>query len=87
MITPQQLEKIVDHIDKNGLNESVLSSLRTVYPGCHFTWCMDDDINFSKPWAKRETFNVYLVDSRDHCSTLTDDAGVASGVVLAELVQ
>ena len=86
MISAQQLAIIVDYVDVNGLNESVLSNLRGAFPGCHFTFCMDDDVSFSKPWAMRETFNVYLVDSRNHCSSLTDDVGAASGVVLAELV-
>ena len=47
---------------------------------------MDDDVIYSKAYAETEGYNVYLVDSRAHCSTLTADADVASGIVFAEVV-
>lgn len=85
MINAQQIQAIVDYVEQKGLSEAVISELRGSFPGCHFTYCMDDDVTYPRPYLERGTFNLYLVDSRDHCSTLTDDKSVASGVVLAEV--
>ncbi|MFD1692587.1 hypothetical protein ACFSHR_16845 [Azotobacter chroococcum] len=49
---------------------------------------MDDDIVVNaKPVAERPGFNVYLVNSSDHCSVLSNDLGSASGIVLAEIIE
>ena len=85
MIYRHQIHTILDYVDQNGLNETTLEELRKNYPGCHFTYCMDDDVSFSKAYVEKKDFNLYLVDSRDHCSTLTSDPEVASGIVLAEV--
>lgn len=87
MIDPQQLQVMADYVERQGLNEQTLSRLRARYTGLHFTWCMDDDIHFRFPVIERDGFNVFLVDSRNHCSTLTRDPEAASGVVFAEIFQ
>jgi hypothetical protein len=86
VINRHQLQSILDFVEQQGLSEQTITQLRQTYPGCHFTYCMDDDVNFPRVYAERPHFNVYLVDSREHCSTLTTDAEVASGVVLAEVI-
>lgn len=87
MINRHQLQAVLDFVEQQGLSEQTIRELRDSYPGCHFTYCMDDDINSGRPYEERPGFNVYLVDSREHCSTLTTDAEVASGVVLAEVIE
>ncbi len=86
MINRHSLNAILDFVDQNGLSEQTLSELRGEFPDCHFTYCMDDDVIFSQAYAEKEAYNVYLVDSRAHCSALTDDADVASGIVFAEVI-
>lgn len=86
MITGEQLETITRFLEDNGVSEVAVSELRTQHKGCHFTYCMDDDIAAARPVVERSGFNLYLVDSRDHCSGLTRDAEVASGIVVAEVV-
>lgn len=85
MISRHQLQAVVDFVEQQGLSEMTIAELKKSYPGCHFTYCMDDDVNYPKPYQECKSFNVYLVDSREHCSSLTTDAEVASGVVLAEV--
>lgn len=85
MINRHSLQAILDFVEQNGLTEQTLVELRTQFPGNHFTYCMDDDVVYSKAYFEHPQYNVYLVDSRAHCSTLTDDAEVASGVVFAEI--
>lgn len=86
MITAEQLEDIACALENNGVSEATVALLRNSHNGCHFTYCMDDDIVTGRPVLQRAAFNLYLVDSRDHCSGLTLDGAVASGVVVAEVI-
>ena len=69
------------------IDEAVLMSLRAAYPDIHFTYCLDDDIVTGKPVLSEEKFNVYLVDGREHCLCLTNDYDVATGIVIAEIIE
>lgn len=86
MIAENEVSAIADLIQQRGLSEALVSELRTLYPGKHFTYCMDDDIHSGKPVVERTGFRIYLVDSSDHCSQLTSAAETASGFVLAEVL-
>ncbi len=85
MIAENEVAAIADLIEQRGLSEALVGDLRTLYPGKHFTYCMDDDIHSGKPAVERKGFRIYLVDSSNHCSNLTSDAETASGFVLAEV--
>lgn len=87
MIDPMLLDSVIQQAGRGVLDDGLLASLRHAHPGVHFTLCMDDDILANaKPVAERPGFNVYLVNSSDHCSVLTNDLDCASGIVLAELI-
>jgi hypothetical protein len=86
MITVEQLQAIIQNVEQHGLDHSTPVRLRELYPGMHFTYCLDDDINHARPVEERTCFNVYLVETGHHCLGLTTDLVAASGVVLAELV-
>ena len=86
MIAPEVVSKIADRVAGTGLDEAAVSALRDEYADIHFTYCMDDDITSGRPVDTREGFNVYLVDGREHCLCLTADHDVATGVVLAAVV-
>lgn len=84
MMNSHDILTMSEFVEQQGLNEQTLSQLRDQYAGHHFTWCMEDDIHVGKPYLERSLFKVYLVDSREHCSKLTNDETIASGVVFAE---
>lgn len=86
MIANTELDAVVSLIEQKGLSEMLLAELRTQFPGKHFTYCMDDDINTGKPVVSGQNYAIYLVDSSDHCSCLTTDLETASGMVLAEVI-
>ncbi len=67
------------------LDEQAVSGLRQSYEGVHFTYCNDDDISEVSPVLEQENFNLYLVNGRDHCLTMTKDFNLATGVVVAEV--
>ncbi|MYM62506.1 DUF6129 family protein [Pseudomaricurvus sp. HS19] len=87
MLNEARIDEIVSLVSQRGLDESCVAMLRQTYDDTHFTYCMDDDMNASRPFKSCEGFNVYLVSSADHCSTLTPDPELASGLVLAEVIE
>lgn len=87
MISQEQLTEISRFVESEGISEVTVSGLRANYPGMHFTYCMDDDVTAVDPVQERENFNIYLVDARQHCLRLTNDPDVATGLVLAEIVE
>ncbi|MBF0472077.1 MAG: hypothetical protein HQL48_11980 [Gammaproteobacteria bacterium] len=66
------------------LSETTVMRLRQHYSDCHFTYCMDDDVIGPSPVHEDEVFNLYLIDGRNHCLTITADYEIATGVVVAE---
>ena len=85
MITQAQLDGVGEYISRQPLGESVVMELRQRYPDLHFTYCMDDDVIAATPLREAEGFNLYLIDSRNHCLSFTQDLEVATGVVVAEI--
>ena len=87
MIERRQLANIIGQIEAQGLNDATLARLRDRYLALHFTRCLDEEINHIQPVQEGLGFNVYLVDSREHCPRLTDDFDSADGLVLAAVVE
>jgi Family of unknown function (DUF6129) len=86
MISPEQLQEIAAYLSAKPLDETLVMQLRTVYTGIHFTYCLEDDIPNHEPMLECDGFNLYLVDSREHCLCLTRNYPHASGVVIAEVI-
>lgn len=87
MISQAILDDVIRQAEEGVLDDALISRLRSAHPGVHFTLCMDDDIMVNaKPLSQRAGFNLYLVNSSDHCSVLSNDPDAASGIVLAEVI-
>lgn len=85
MITQLQLELIARQAKASPVSETVVDQLRGSFSDIHFTYCMDDDVVAATPVYQDEAFNLYLIDSRNHCLCFTQDMDEATGVVLAEI--
>lgn len=85
MITQDTLKAIAAKIASDALNEPLIAELRTEFAPLHFTYCSDDDICGVLPVLECASFNLYLIDGREHCLTLTTDYQTATGVVVAEI--
>ena len=85
MITQTQVESIGALLTKRSVDESAVVELRQQFPEIHFTYCMDDDVIAASPLHEAENFNLYLIDSRNHCLSFTQDLQVATGIVVAEI--
>jgi hypothetical protein len=85
VISSEQLVQIGKVASEMPLSESMVGQLRCSFPGIHFTYCMDDDLAEATPVLTAPAFNLYLIDSRNHCLSFTSNLAVASGVVVAEI--
>lgn len=85
MIEESQLDSVVGIVNQEGIGTGAVEKLRAELPTLHFTYCMDDDVANVKPVRETESFNVYLVDGRDHCLCFTQNLEHATGLVLAEV--
>jgi hypothetical protein len=85
MLEEEVIDQISHLVQQHGLDEAAVSSLRGKWPNIHFTYCSDDDVSGPKPIREFDTFNVYLVDGREHCLKFTANPEVATGLVLAEV--
>jgi len=88
MITPELTQEIAHYIEQHGLTPATLTQLRQTYPHIHFTYCLDDEMgDLLSPVLTYSGFNIYLVDGRHHCFSLTEDYQAATGLVVAEIVE
>lgn len=82
---PQVVEEVAAVAVRQNLDESLLQSLRSAWPGVHFSYCMDDDVCGVEPVRALPGVNLYLVNGREHCLSLTTDPATATGLLLAEV--
>jgi hypothetical protein len=85
MIAQTQLDEIGKLLSQRSVDESAVIELRQQYPDIHFTYCMDDDVIAASPLHESDSFNLYLIDSSNHCLGFTQDLEVATGIVVAEI--
>jgi hypothetical protein len=85
MIEAEVIDKINGMVIDHGLDDSAVSTLRSLWPAIHFTYCSDDDVTSAKPVRESNGFNIYLVDGREHCLKFTSELANATGLVLAEV--
>lgn len=87
MLNESMINEVTAKVQALGTTEQTIAMLREQYQGCHFTLCFEDDITSNaRPFRATDSFSLYLVDSRDHCSVLTNDEANASGIVIAEII-
>lgn len=86
MIASETVQTIASQVQALGTSEDVVQSLRKEYPNIHFTYCMDDDVCGPTPALETEKFNLYFIDGRDHCLAFTNDSEIATGIVVAEVI-
>ena len=85
MITRAQIDSVAERLAGQSIDERIIDTLRKEFTEIHFTYCMDDDVIAASPVLESELFNLYLIDSRNHCLCFTQDETVASGIVVAEI--
>lgn len=86
MITQEQIDIIGQSASQEAIiSEDLVNQFRKHYPDIHFTYCMDDDVCAAQPIYENDAFNLYLIDSREHCLCFTQELDIATGIVVAEI--
>lgn len=85
MISSEQINQVADTASACLLSQETVDALRSRFPDIHFTYCMDDDVVSANPVYESDQFNLYLIDSSNHCLSFTQDPELATGIVVAEL--
>lgn len=86
MISDETVSQVVNKLSDMGPGDAAIQSLRENFPEIHFTYCMDDDVCGPRAAFESETFNLYYIDGRDHCLAFTNQAEIATGIVVAEVM-
>lgn len=86
MITESQLNALAERISSAYLDDALITQLRTEFAPIHFTYCMDDDVCGPTPVLENPKFNLYLIDGREHCLSMTNNYETATGIVVAEII-
>ena len=77
-----EVAAVADQLSR--LGDELVSRLRGRFPDAHFSICKDDDTPPGIPPVASNPFcNLYYVDGRNHCLTLTTDAEAATGLLVA----
>lgn len=85
MITQAHIDQIQALLAGNALEPDSIEKLRAQFTDIHFTYCMDDDVYAASPVVESEKYNLYLIDSSNHCLAFTQDREIATGIVVAEV--
>ena len=86
MITQEKIDSIGQSASQEAIiSEDLVNQFRKRYPDIHFTYCMDDDVGAAQPIYENDAFNLYLIDSREHCLCFTQELDIATGIVVAEI--
>ena len=83
MISPDDLVRIGTLLAEPPQGGNPLADFRSRFPGLSLTRCDASDMSGEAPYCEYPSFNLYLVDGRDHCWHLTGDPAAATGIVVA----
>jgi len=84
MITPTRLAQVAEAT----LLDARAAALRQRFPDLHFTECSEDDVSprFDAAFSV-EGYDLYLISgATGHCLALTNDAAIATGILIAAKV-
>jgi hypothetical protein len=78
------LDLIRTALEGEGSAAERIAGLRKALPGVSVTRCDASDMDMETPVLALAGFNVYLIDSAEHCVKITSHPGSATGVIVAE---
>ena len=82
-ISVDQLGAIDDLLASAAADNVTVTALRQAAPGIYATRCDASDVQDEKPFRSYARCNLFLLDGRDHCVRITNDPGVATGLIVA----
>lgn len=84
MALPSDAQSVIERLINHSVTHAdCITEIRRIYPGLATINCDASDMGMETPWFETGQFQVFLLDTREHCTQLTSDPLVASGLVLA----
>ncbi|MGY6217631.1 hypothetical protein ACW73L_20935 [Methylolobus aquaticus] len=78
------LERIRSVLEAEGTTAERLANLRQALPGVSLTRCDASDVDTETPALQTAGFDVFFIDTSEHCPRITADPATASGLIVAE---
>jgi hypothetical protein len=83
VLSPDDLIRIEAMLSAAGADGGVFATLRKTFPHLSRTRCDASDLT-ETPYRSYARVDIHLLDSADHCVTMTIDPDRATGIVVAE---
>ncbi len=83
-LSAEQIVLIETHLGADTADESAVAALRPLLPGISLTKCDTSDVDAERAFLEFKHFNVYLLDTSDHCVVMTTDPSRATGLVVGK---
>ncbi len=80
--TLHEIERALSEFNK--MTSNPLPMLKDFFPGLSFVRLSASDMT-EPPFRALPDYNLYLLDTSEHCVHITSDPGEATGVVIAQL--
>ncbi len=82
-LSVQDIAEIEALLAAPGAAAQASAKLRERFPGWPVTRVDSSDLSLETPFRHYERFDLYLVDGSNHCWSLTDSPGRATGFAIA----
>jgi hypothetical protein len=83
-LTADALEQIRALLEGEGPAAERIASLRKALPGISLTRCDASDMDTETPALTLPGFDVYFIDTSEHCARITTQPEAATGLIVAE---
>ena len=83
-ITADALDQIRTLLEGDASAAERIASLRKAFPGVSLTRCDASDMDTETPVLETADFDVYLIDTSEHCARITTQPEAATGLIVAE---
>jgi hypothetical protein len=83
-LSTEQLSQLADLVLAAAPGDNPVPSIRAAFPGLAVSRCDASDMRDEAPFRRLGDYDVFLMNTSQHCWHLTDDPQSAGGIVLAK---
>jgi hypothetical protein len=82
-LSTEQLHGVESLLLSSVADHNPLPHIRAQWPGVTVTRCDADDMRGEQPYRRSGAYDLFLVDTSNHCWRVVNDLQQASGLVIA----
>jgi hypothetical protein len=83
-LTDEGLKQIQSLLESEAPASDRVASVRQAFPNLSLTRCDASDMDTETPVLETSAFNVYLLDTSEHCVRITRNPAAATGLIVAD---